>query len=156
VAFGTRIAVTLVMAAMVVSPVACGGDSGDAGSMRATLTDDACTYEGTTSPAAGMFTIEVENQTEHFGAFALASLAEGSTVDSLQPFLEQAQQQFDRNGTLPALPDYYEQVVRAGVEAGATGALPADVPAGTYALMCFVDDVPTWRVHAAEQLDVTE
>jgi hypothetical protein len=33
--------------------------------------------------------------------------------------------------------------------------LPADVSAGTYALMCFVDDLPTWRVYPAAQLDVS-
>jgi hypothetical protein len=54
-------AVTMVTAAVAVLPTAC---SGDEGAMRATLTDDGCTYEGNTSPAAGMFTIEVENQTE--------------------------------------------------------------------------------------------
>jgi len=124
--------------------------------MRATLTDDGCTYEGDTSPAAGMFTIEVENQTKFFGAFALASLDEGTTVDDLEPFLAQTRDQFAQDGTLPDPPEYYEQVVRSGVEAGATSALPADVPAGTYALMCFVDNLPTFRVYAAEQLDVSE
>jgi hypothetical protein len=29
------------------------------------------------------------------------------------------------------------------------------VPAGTYALMCFVDDLPTWRGYVAAQLTVT-
>jgi hypothetical protein len=146
----------MVTAAVVVLPMACGGDSGDEGAMRATLTDDGCTYEGNTSPAAGMFTIEVENQTEFFGAFALASLVEGSTTDDLEPFVEQSQQQFEQDGTVPEPPDFYEQVVRSGVEAGASGVLPADVRAGTYALMCFVDDLPTFRVYVAEQLDVTE
>ena len=61
-----------------------------------------------------------------------------------------------RAAPFPTLPDYYEQIVRSGVEAGATSELPADVPAGTYALMCFVDDLPTWRVYVAEQLDVSE
>jgi hypothetical protein len=38
-----------------------------------------------------------------------------------------------------------------------SSALPADVPAGTYALVCFVDDDrPTEQVYIAEQLDVTE
>ena len=32
----------------------------------------------------------------------------------------------------------------------------ADVPAGTYALMCFVDDLPSWRVYVAAQLDVSD
>jgi hypothetical protein len=133
----------------------CGGNSSE--KMRATLTDDGCTYEGDETPAAGMFTVEVENQTMYFGAFALAAIAEGSTIkDDLEPFLEKARQQFQRSGTLLDSPAYYEQVVRGAAQAGETTFLPADVPAGRYALMCFVDDLPTWRVYAAAQLDVTE
>lgn len=48
-------------------------------------------------------------------------------------------------------------MVRSDVEAGAISALPTDVPAGTYALVCFVDDdLPTDQIYIAEQLDVTE
>jgi len=151
--FGTRAIVTLATFVTTVLLAACGGGDTE---MRATLADDDCTYEGVETPAAGMFTVEVENQTVYYGAFALAAIAEGSTIDDLEPFLEKGRQHFQRSGTLPDLPAYYEQVVRAGVEAGATSLLPADVPAGTYALMCFVDDLPTWRVYVAAQLDVTE
>ena len=124
--------------------------------MRATLTDVGCTYEGDETPAAGMFTVEVENQTASFGAFALAALAEGSTIDDLKPFVQTAQQTFQESGNLPDPPAFYSQVVRVGVEAGESSLLPADVPAGTYALMCFIDDLPTWNAHVAGQLDVTE
>ena len=107
---------------------------------RARLTNDGCTYNGDTAPTAGMFTIEVENQTEFSGSFVLLSLPEGSTVDDLQPSLEQYPRQFEREGgRLPEPPDY-KFLVRSDVEAGAISALPADVPAGTYALVCFVDD----------------
>ena len=146
-------AVALLTAAVSLVPMACGGDEA---AMRATLTNDGCTYDGDTSPTAGMFTIEVENQTEFSGSFVLLSLAEGSTVDDLQPALDQYPRQFEREGTLPEPPDY-QLLVRSDVEAGATSALPADVPAGTYALVCFVDDdLPTEQVYIAEQLDVTE
>ncbi len=147
-------AVALLTAAVSLVPMACGGDEA---AMRATLTNDGCTYDGDTSPTAGMFTIEVENQTEFSGAFVLLSLAEGSTVDDLQPALDQYPRQFERVGPrLPEPPDY-KFLVRSDVEAGATSALPADVPAGTYALVCYVDDVlPTEQIHIAEQLDVTE
>ena len=48
-------------------------------------------------------------------------------------------------------------MVRSDVEAGAISTLPADVPAGTYALVCFVDDdLPTEQIYIAEQLDVSE
>jgi hypothetical protein len=148
-------AVALLSAAVSLVPMACGGDEA---AMRATLTNDGCTYEGDTSPTAGMFTIEVENQTEFSSSFVLLSLAEGSTVDDLQPSLEQYPRQFERERefTLPEPPDY-KFLVRSDVEAGATSALPADVPAGTYALVCFVDDdLPTEQIYIAEQLDVTE
>ena len=147
-------AVALLTAAVSLVPMACGGDEA---AMRATLTNDGCTYDGDTSPTAGMFTIEVENQTEFSGAFVLLSLAEGSTVDDLQPALD-AVPAAVRAGRarLPEPPDY-TFLVRSDVEAGATSALPADVPAGTYALVCFVDDdLPTEQIHIAEQLDVTE
>jgi len=154
VASSTRIGVALLSAAVSLVPMACGGD--EAG-MRATLTDDGCTYEGDTSPTAGMFTIEVENKTDFSGSFVLLSLAGGSTVDDLQPSVEQYPRQFERDGSpLPEPPDY-KFLVRSDVEAGATSALPADVPAGTYAVVCFVDDdLPSKEVFIAEQLDVTE
>ena len=151
-ASSTRMAVVLLTAAVSLVPMACG----DLAATRARLTNDGCTYNGDTSPTAGMFTIEVENQTEFSGSFVLLSLAEGSTVDDLQPALDQYPRQFEREGTLPEPPDY-QLLVRSDVEAGATSALPADVPAGTYALVCFVDDdLPTEKVYIAEQLDVTE
>jgi hypothetical protein len=153
VASGTRIAVALLSAAVSLVPMACGGDEA---AMRATLTNDGCTYEGDTSPTAGMFTIEVENQTEFSGTFVLLSLAEGSTVDDLQPALDRYPRQFEREGKLPEPPDY-KFLVRSDLEAGATSALPAHLPAGTYALVCFVDDdLPTEQIYIAEQLDVTE
>jgi hypothetical protein len=102
-----------------------------------------------------MFTIEVENLTECFGAFALAALVPGSTIDDLEPWLARAPAHFERSGTLPDLLRVYEQVVPSGVEAGASSLLPVDVSSGTYALTCFVDDLPTCRVYAAVQLDVT-
>jgi hypothetical protein len=147
--------VALLSAAVSLVPMACGSDEA---AMRATLTNDGCAYEGDTSPTAGMFTIEVENQTEFSGSFVLLSLAEGSTVDDLQPSLDRYPRQFDRGwlGRLPEPPDY-KFLVRSDVDAGATSALPADVPAGTYALVCYVDDdLPTEQIHIAEQLDVTE
>jgi len=172
VTFGIRVAVTLAAFVTTVLLTACtGGDATGEGdeepppstetlkpgsAMRLTLTDDDCTYEGDDTLTSGAFTAEVENQTGYFGAFALAAIAEGSTIDDLEPFLEKARQQFQQSGTLPDPPAFYEQVVRVGVDAGASSLLPADLPAGTYALMCFIDDLPTWRVYLAAQLDVTE
>ena len=84
----------------------------------------------------------------------LLSLAEGSTVDELQAAIDQYPRQFERDGTLPEPPDY-KWLVRSDLEAGATSALPADVSAGKYAVVGFVDDVPIEQVYIAEQLDVT-
>jgi hypothetical protein len=104
-----------------------------------------------------MATFEVENQTDFFGAFAVARLTGDATVEQdLEPFMEQARQEFEQKGTLPPLPSFYEQVVRGGAQAGEATFLPADLSEGTYALMCFVDDQPTWRVYAATQLDVRD
>ena len=73
---GVRAAVTLVTLTAVMPLASCGGGGGN--SLRATLTDDGCTYEGDTSPAAGRFTIDLANKTKFFGAFALARLSDRS------------------------------------------------------------------------------
>ena len=150
-----RAAITLMTLTAALLLVACGGGGN---SLRATLTDEGCTYEGDTSPAAGRFTIDFANKTEFFGSVALARLSDGKTINDLQPYLEKAGRQFARTGTLPAppFPDFYEQVVRWGVEAGQDADLAADVPAGTYAIMCFPDNLPMWRVYRAAQLDVAK
>jgi len=55
--------------------------------MRATLTDDGCTYEGDTKVAAGSFQIDVKNQTQHAASFAFAPLANGFTAATIKPIL---------------------------------------------------------------------
>jgi len=152
---GVRAAVAIVTLIAVMLLTSCGGGGGN--SLRATLTDHDCTYEGGTSPDTGKFTIDLVNKTEFFGKFALARLSDGKTIDDLRPYLEKAGRQFAQTGTLPAtpFPNFYEQVVRSGVEAGQNGDLQADLPAGRYALMCFADNLPMWRVYRAVQLDVT-
>jgi len=152
---GVRAAVAIVTLIAVMLLASCSGDGGR--SLRATLTDDGCTYESDTSPDEGTFTIDIDNTTKFFGAFALARLSDGKTIDDLQPYPEKAPRRFATTGALPAppFPGFYEQVVRSGVEAGQDGDLQADLPAGTYALMCFADNLPMWRVYRAAQLDVT-
>ena len=152
---GVRAAVVTLTVVAVMLLASCGRGGGE--SLRATLTDDGCTYEGDTSPDAGRFTINLTNKTRFFGAFALARLSNGKTINDLQPYLEKARREFAETGTLPAppFPRFYEQVVRSGVEAGQNGDLAADLPAGTYAFMCFPDNLPMWRVYRAAQLDVT-
>jgi hypothetical protein len=88
VALGVRatFATAAVVAVMVLA--SCGGGGGN--SQGATLSGDSCVYEGDTSLDAGKFTINLENRTEFFGAFALARLSNGKTIDDLQPYLEKA------------------------------------------------------------------
>jgi hypothetical protein len=120
-----------------------------------TLTDDGCTYQGDTTVDPGKFTIKVENQTKLFGAFALAVIPDASKMEDLKAYIKTAERQLKQTGKLPEPPGYYRQVVRSGVEPGSNSDLPVDVSAGTYALMCFVDNLPTWRANVADKLDVS-
>ena len=64
----------------------CGGGSD---TMRVTLTDDGCTYEGDTTAAPGPFNIEVENKTSHFGNIILSALPAGKNLEDVQHAVEQ-------------------------------------------------------------------
>jgi hypothetical protein len=80
----------------------CGGSD----TMRVTLTDDGCTYEGDASPAPGIFNIEVENKTSHFAIFTLWALAAGKNLEDVQHAFEQARPAFEQGkepepGTFP-------------------------------------------------------
>lgn len=149
-----RVAVTLAALALMAITSACGG-SDDGNGTRLVLTDDGCTYEGEETVSTGSFTADVENKTDYFGAFAVAAVAEGTTIDRLVAYMENARQQFEESGTLPDPPQIYSQIVRVGVNAGSASKLPADVEPGTYALTCFVDDLPTWKPYVATRLEVT-
>lgn len=122
---GTRMAVT-VLAVFTVPLAACGGR--DDSQMRATLTDEGCTYRGDKTARAGRFTIEVEDQTGHGGHFVLKELADGVTADA-------AKRTLDAQGQLAQLfkdaPVFFSDVV-----GDASGVLLADAPVGTYVLMC--------------------
>jgi hypothetical protein len=59
----------------------CGGGSD---TMRVTLTDDGCAYAGDTTPAPGLFDIDVENKTSHFANFTLSALPAGKTVEDVR------------------------------------------------------------------------
>jgi hypothetical protein len=72
----------------------CGGGGSD--TMRATCTDDGCTYEGDTTPAPGIFNIEVENKTSHFAIFNLWALAAGKNVEDVRHAFEQARPAFEQ------------------------------------------------------------
>src|SRR5688572_25440277 len=92
---------------------------------------EGCTYNGDTAPTAGMFTIEVENQTEFSGSFMLISLPEGWTVDDLEPALEQYPRQFERDWTLPEPPDYQFLFAPTLRPERSVRCLPTSLPAHT-------------------------
>ena len=77
----------------------CGGGGSD--TMRATLTDDGCTYEGDTTPAPGLHTIEVENRTTHFATFVMWKLAPGVSAEDVQHAYTRALADFMRTRKIP-------------------------------------------------------
>lgn len=152
--FDTRVALGLAVSATIMLLSACGGGTG-ANEVRAVLTDDDCAYQGDEEPNAGALTVEVQNQSSVDGAFALAGIAEGATIDDLEKYMNDERQRHRQGAQLRGPPAFYSQVVRVGVAAGTRSQLPADLAVGRYALMCFNDDPPIWRVYLAAQLDVT-
>ena len=119
---------SVTVAALITMPLAaCGGT--DDSRMRATLTDDGCTYRGEKTAAAGRFTIEVEDQTGQGGHFALKELANGLTTDTVEAILENSS---------PEIASLFKDVpvFSSDVHGDGSGVLLADVPPGTYVLMC--------------------
>ncbi len=66
--------------------------------MRATLTDERCTYEGPSSANAGRFTIEVANDSRSFGGFFLAAAANDTEVDDLQTMIDRLLRRYRGSG----------------------------------------------------------
>jgi hypothetical protein len=156
-----RTALAIVAAALVLA--GCGG--GDDARMTATLTDDACTYEGSTTPRAGRFDIAVANETRFFSAFFVAAVERRTELDDMQAVIDDLLRRFRKSGESPARTPWRD-VVGSEVEPAATSVIPADVEAGTYVVLCFVqesadrrltsqDRVPPRAVYAAARLDVT-
>src|SRR5262245_48966682 len=82
--------------------------------MRATLTDDGCTYEGDTTPAPGLHTIEVENKTPHFATFAMWKLAPGASAEDVQHAYTQALAPKRKRARLGPRLDAYARAVGFG------------------------------------------
>jgi hypothetical protein len=177
VAIGTRIAVIVAALVTIVPLAACGG-GGD--QMRVTLTDQACSYRGDKIAAAGRFTIEVENQSTFGASFALKKLAKGFTAANIAPILategawvrslSTAELRNVAHGKLPRhprpdLPQIFtepEDSVVTEIGGGASSVLPADLPAGSYVLLCRIPDlrapshVPLYEEqYVASQIEVT-
>jgi hypothetical protein len=147
--------VFVALAVATVLPVGCGGEDGS--KMHATLTDDDCTYEGNTTHAAGMFSIEIENQTADSGSFGYARLGDGFVFEDIEPLLDE-RVQLEAQGETPRdhLPPWLRGVLRSAiVDGGASTFLPVDVTPGTYALVCWDIDQGKERAEVATRLDVT-
>ena len=140
----------------------CGGS--DDGRMRATLTDGECAYDGPASAHAGRFTIDVANDTRSFGAFFLAAVEQDSKGD-LQATIDSLLRRFKKSGESPARVPW-RTIVGSEVGPSETSVIPADVGAGSYAVLCFVgastdtrrasrEPVPPKAVYVATRLDVT-
>jgi hypothetical protein len=183
VANGTRIAATVAVVITILPLAACGGNNQTR--MRATLTDEGCTYQGDTKPAAGKFTIEVKNQTQHGANFAFARLANGFTPATARPILarettwirslSEAELRDLQQGTapphhprpkLPQVFDFERGGSATDIGAGATAVLPGDIsPAGRYAIICrnitrtegqrHLNAWKHYRQYVAAQIDVT-
>ena len=169
-------AVAVAAVVAIVSLTACTGDDGTP--MRATLTDDGCTYEGDTEVAAGSFQIDVKNQTQHGASFTFARLANGYTAATIKPILAKEMAwgrsltKNERRGLLegklplqhprPDLPQIFD--FRQGgsdtiIGAGESSVLPGvGSPSGAYALICRVNllgDFIFREQYVASQIEVT-
>ena len=118
----------------------CGGGGSD--TMRATCTDDGCTYEGDTTPAPGIFNIEVENKTSHFVIFSMWALAAGKNVEDVRHAYERARPAFEQGKEpKPGTFDGLFAMGGAGPSAaapGATSVLPLNTSSGRFVIVCFV------------------
>ena len=124
----------LAVAALLVS---CGGESG---ALHATLTDDDCTLEGSTTAEPGRLSIEVENTTFRFGSFGVVALYAGESVDDIELVRERVESrrlQRDRaRSDVP--PPFGRWIAGADVEPTTRTFLPVDADAGRYAVVCYV------------------
>jgi len=162
---GTRSLATLLATVPTSILASCGGDDG---ALHATLTDSDCTFRGDTTPAAGRFSIELENQTLRFASFGLLALAEGVTVADVELLEERVKaRRLGRSRAVPDVPPPFDGwVVGADVEPASRTRLPVDTSAGTYVVVCFVhpnaderrssEETPRpERAHTAAWLEVT-
>ena len=117
--------------------VSCGGESG---AMHATLTDDACTFEGSTTAQDGRLSIEVENTTFRFGSFGVVALYDGESVDDIALVRERVEsRRLLRNRARSDVPPPFGRwIAGADVEPTTRTFLPVDADAGRYAVVCYV------------------
>ena len=158
-----EIAALLVVA--VAFATSCGGEDGP---MRATLTENGCAFEGSTTADAGRFTIEIDNRTRRFASFGVIALRGGETLDESALARERvtSRELLRSRARSDSPPPYGRWIGGADVEPSATATLPVDTAAGRYAVTCFVhsnsderlrasETPPPERSYLAEQVEVT-
>jgi hypothetical protein len=131
----------------------CGGGGADV--MRATLTAEGCSYEGDTTPAPGVFTVEVRNETHDLAQFAVAELPEGAKLEEIEPWFAEARKKLGQPGPY-VNPPFKPPFSSALVAAGATGELPVNESSGRFVVLCTLDagSRVTARFFAATELNV--
>jgi hypothetical protein len=140
---------------MVALATGCGGGSSD--TMRATLTDDGCTYEGDTTPAPGIFNIEVENKTTHFAEFNLWTLAPRASVEDVVRAYAQAFAALKRGkkpfpgfaSDLGAKPEI--NAALSQIDPEATGVLPVNASSGRLVIVCYVESSVDTRTSSSQR-----
>jgi hypothetical protein len=117
--------------------VSCGGESG---AMHATLTDDECTFEGTTATEGGRLSIEVENTTFRFASFGVVALYAGESVDDIALVRERVEsRRLLRNRARSDVPPPFGRwIAGADVEPTTRTFLPVDADPGRYAVVCYI------------------
>jgi len=143
------------LAALIVAGGLAAGCGGGADVMRATLTAEGCTYEGDTTPAPGVFKVEVRNETHDLANFAIAELPEGAKIEEIEPWFAEARKKLGQPGSYvnpPFKPPFSSSLVAAG----ATGELPVNESSGRYVVLCTLDagSRVTARFFAATELNV--
>jgi hypothetical protein len=94
---GRHLVVSLVALAMAWVAAGCGGGGDNTGGvMRVTLTGDGCRCQGDTTPAPGLFTIEVRNESSERAHFELIELPAGTTLNDVEGWLEEARQRHEQ------------------------------------------------------------
>jgi len=130
---GRHLVVSLVALATAGVVAGCGGGGDKTGEvMRATFTGDGCRYQGDTTPAPGLFTIEVRNESSERAAFELMELPPGTTLNDVEGWLEEARQRDEQFS-------WYHHVTWVsvtGVEPHAASELAGNASTGRFAVPC--------------------
>ena len=105
---------------------------GASDTMRVTLNDDGCTYEGDTTPAPGDLNIRVENKTPRCANFTLSALPAGKTVEDVRHAVARARK--------PAAGDAIRMRGAGGARTGPheTKVIHVDETSGRFVIGCWV------------------